>query len=149
MPADMDDVAAFAALAREHDLDCLVVEEGAWRLEIVRRLPTPSVAPLGEPASPVAPSQMPPAVASAPESLPGEIVAAPIVGVFYRAPSPGAPPFVAVGDRVRIGQTLCIIEAMKLMNEITSDVAGVVAALCVENGELVTRGQALFRIVPE
>lgn len=76
-------------------------------------------------------------------------IKSPMVGTFYRAPAPDAPPFVEVGSRVRPGQTLCIIEAMKLMNEITSDVAGRVAEILVENGHPVEYGQVLFKIERE
>jgi acetyl-CoA carboxylase biotin carboxyl carrier protein len=69
-----------------------------------------------------------------------------MVGTFYRAPSPSAPPFVEVGSQVKVGDRLCIIEAMKLMNEIESDVAGVVKAILVENGQPVEYGQPLFVI---
>jgi acetyl-CoA carboxylase biotin carboxyl carrier protein len=74
------------------------------------------------------------------------IVKSPIVGTFYEAPSPGAPPFVAIGDRVETGQILCIIEAMKLMNEIESDAAGEIVKRLVTNGQPVEYGQPLFAI---
>lgn len=73
-------------------------------------------------------------------------VTSPMVGTFYRAPSPDAPPFVEVGDYVRAGQTLCILEAMKLMNELQAEVSGVVRKILVENGAPVEYGQALFEI---
>ncbi|SPB17290.1 acetyl-CoA carboxylase biotin carboxyl carrier protein subunit [Caballeronia novacaledonica] len=76
----------------------------------------------------------------------GHVVTSPMVGSFYRAPSPGADPFVQVGDTVKEGQTLCIIEAMKLLNEIESDKAGVVKEILVENGQAVEYGQPLFVI---
>lgn len=75
-------------------------------------------------------------------------VSAPMVGTFYRAPSPGAEPFVKPGDKVAPGDTLCILEAMKLMNEIQSEIEGEVAAVKVENGELVEYGQVLFALRP-
>ncbi|MDB5071806.1 MAG: acetyl-CoA carboxylase, partial [Candidatus Eremiobacteraeota bacterium] len=75
-------------------------------------------------------------------------VTAPVVGVFYRAAAPGADPFVEVGSRVSAGDPLCILEAMKLMNEINTDYAGVVSNILVENGELVSLGQELFWIEP-
>jgi acetyl-CoA carboxylase biotin carboxyl carrier protein len=75
-------------------------------------------------------------------------VEAPMVGTFYRASKPGAPPFVQEGDTVAPGQTLCILEAMKLMNELPAEVAGTVREICVENGEPVEYGQVLFRIEP-
>jgi acetyl-CoA carboxylase biotin carboxyl carrier protein len=73
-------------------------------------------------------------------------VESPMVGTFYRAPAPDAPPYVEVGDRVGQGQTLCILEAMKLMNEMESEVAGEIREICVQNAEPVEYGQVLFRI---
>src|SRR5207245_6845761 len=91
------------------------------------------------PAAPVAPAE--PAAA---EVL--HTVRSPIVGTFYEAPSPGAPPFVKVGDLVEVGQVLCIVEAMKLMNEIESDVAGEVVKKLVANGQPIEYGKELFAI---
>lgn len=79
----------------------------------------------------------------------GHYISAPLVGVFYRSPAPGAPPFVNEGDLVDVGQTLCIIEAMKLMNEIKSDIRGKIKKILVENGQAVEYGQKLFLIEPE
>ncbi len=76
-------------------------------------------------------------------------VTSPMVGTFYRAPAPDAPPYVETGDRVARGQTLCILEAMKLMNELEADVAGTIREICVENAEPVEYGQVLFRIDPD
>ncbi|MER3588372.1 MAG: acetyl-CoA carboxylase, biotin carboxyl carrier protein [Mastigocladus sp. ERB_26_1] len=76
-------------------------------------------------------------------------VTSPMVGTFYRAPAPGEPPFVEVGDRIRSGQTVCIIEAMKLMNEIEAEVSGQVVEILVQNGEPVEYGQPLMRINPD
>jgi len=78
----------------------------------------------------------------------GHVVAAPMIGTFYASPSPGDPPFVEVGDSVEVGQTIGIIEAMKIMNEITSDRAGVVAEVLARNAEAVEYGSPLIRIVP-
>jgi acetyl-CoA carboxylase biotin carboxyl carrier protein len=77
------------------------------------------------------------------------IVRSPIVGTFYEAPSPGAPPFIKVGDQVEVGQVLCIVEAMKLMNEIECDVAGEVVKKLVANGQPIEYGQELFSIRPK
>ena len=77
-----------------------------------------------------------------------ELVKSPIVGTFYEGPSPGAPPFVRIGERVEPGTVLCIIEAMKLMNELQAEVAGVVESRLVENGQPVEYGEALFAIRP-
>lgn len=93
-----------------------------------------SAAPVGE-AAPAAPAE--------PK---GHALKSPMVGTFYRAPSPGAPAFVEIGQAVTKGQTLCIIEAMKLLNEIESDVSGSVKAILVENGQPVEYGQPLFQI---
>ena len=85
--------------------------------------------------------------ASEPDAAPeGQLVKAPMVGTFYRSPSPDAKAFVEVGQTVKQGDTVCIVEAMKLMNEIETDVAGVVKAILVENGQPVEYGQPLFVI---
>ncbi len=96
-------------------------------------------APAAAPAPAVAPAEAPPA------SGLFEVLS-PMVGTFYRAPAVDADPFVSVGDRVEAGQTLCILEAMKLMNELQSDVSGVVREIAVENAEPVEYGALLFRI---
>lgn len=87
-----------------------------------------------------------PAVAAKEDGL--KIVESPMVGTFYRSPSPGTPPFVEVGDNVTKGKTLCIVEAMKLLNEIESDISGVVVEILVENAQPVQFGQPLFKIRP-
>jgi acetyl-CoA carboxylase biotin carboxyl carrier protein len=97
----------------------------------------PSVAPaLGAPVQPT----------DAPTSLEGHIVKSPMVGTFYRSGSPGAKAFVDVGDTVKVGQTICVIEAMKLMNEIEADKDGVIKAIMVENGQPVEYGEPLMMI---
>jgi acetyl-CoA carboxylase biotin carboxyl carrier protein len=110
--------------------------------------PVAAVAPSPVAAAPVAaaePTPAPEPVAAAPK---GVEVVAPIVGTFYASPSPDAGPFVKKGDRVKVGQVLCIIEAMKLMNEIESEVAGTVVEVAVRNEDPVEYGQVLFRIDP-
>jgi len=103
-------------------------------------------------SQPLAHSHTPaPAPASVPAPPPvseGTPVKSPMVGTFYRAPSPGAAAFIEVGQTVTVGQTLCIIEAMKLMNEIESDVAGVVTKILVESGQPVEYGEPLFLVSP-
>jgi acetyl-CoA carboxylase biotin carboxyl carrier protein len=99
--------------------------------------------PAGGGAAPAAP---PPVTAVAPAALPGHVLTSPIVGTFYRSPSPDAPQFVEVGSRVKKGQVLCIIEAMKLMNEIESDVDGVIATIYPQNAQAVEFGEPLFNI---
>ncbi len=86
--------------------------------------------------------------APAPSSAACHEITSPMVGTFYRAPAPEAPPFVEVGDAVRPGQTICILEAMKLMNELECEVSGIVRKIAVENGEPVEYGQVLFEIEP-
>ncbi len=102
-------------------------------------------------ASEAAPS--PPAVgaAEAPAADRSKLleVTSPMVGTFYRAAAPDADPYVDVGDRVKVGQTLCILEAMKLMNELEAEVSGTIKEVAVENGEPVEYGQVLFRILPD
>ena len=131
-------------IMREHDLDALTLRAEATTYELVRR-GTPVVAAAVPPAEP-APATVLPAQPSAGANY--KKVTAPIIGVFYLAPSPGADAFVEVGQRVEVGQVLCILEAMKLMNEITSDHAGVVRRILPENGALVTLGEEMFWIEP-
>jgi acetyl-CoA carboxylase biotin carboxyl carrier protein len=147
-------VRALGEIAAEFDLDAIRVRTGDTEIEIVRRDPAAhapvAYAPLpaAAPAAPAAGGE-PGGPAAAPAAGANvRKVTAPVVGVFYRSASPGADPFVEIGQRVSVGQTLCILEAMKLMNEITTDHAGVVARVLVENGELVSLGQELFWIEP-
>ena len=104
-------------------------------------VPQPAQAPAPAPSAPVAADE--PAVETEGEGL---LVTAPMVGTYYAASSPGAAPFVQVGDRVKEGDTLCIIEAMKKMNQIEADVSGVIKSIRVQNGEPVEYGQTLFVI---
>jgi acetyl-CoA carboxylase biotin carboxyl carrier protein len=109
---------------------------------------SPMVAAPAASAAPASVSSAEPAPAKAEAATDEELflVKSPIVGTYYEAPSPGSPPFVKVGDSVETGQILCIIEAMKLMNEIESDVGGTVAKILVKNGQPVEYGQPLFAI---
>ncbi|MBC5810260.1 MAG: acetyl-CoA carboxylase biotin carboxyl carrier protein [Candidatus Eremiobacteraeota bacterium] len=129
----------------EHDLDALRLRIGETTYELVRRAERSSAAPpqASESAVPAAVPAPPPPVAHNYRK-----VTAPIVGVFYRSSAPGADAFVDVGDRVEVGQVLCILEAMKLMNEITSDFAGIVRRVLPENGALVSLGEEMFWIEP-
>ena len=140
-------IKALLDIMHEHDLDALKVKVGEQLFELVRRegpagAPSPAGAAAAVPAAP-APGSSP-----SPGSTTAKKVTAPLVGVFYRSPSPDAEAFVNVGDRVEAGQVLCILEAMKLFNEITSDYAGVVTRIIPENGELVSLGQEMFWIEP-
>jgi acetyl-CoA carboxylase biotin carboxyl carrier protein len=146
-----DQVRALGEVLSEFDLDALRVKIGETEYELVRREPGPVV--ISGPAPVVAGGPAP--VSAGADGVPSNAapanvrrVTAPVVGVFYRASSPGADPFVAVGDRVVPGQVLCILEAMKLMNEITSEHAGTVVRVLHENGELVSLGDDLLWIEP-
>jgi acetyl-CoA carboxylase biotin carboxyl carrier protein len=111
--------------------------------------PVPHAAAPAPPAQPAPPAPPPTPGAPAAEDESGwQIVKSPIVGTYYESPSPGAPPFIKVGDKVSVGQVLCIVEAMKLMNEIESDHAGTVVKLYVTNGQPVEYGQKLFAVKP-
>ncbi|MBK9132175.1 MAG: acetyl-CoA carboxylase biotin carboxyl carrier protein [Gammaproteobacteria bacterium] len=150
---DIRKIKKLIELLEESDLAEIEVQEGEESVRISRHgkavqtvmgaapmmtAPAPAVqaaapaAPAGEPAAPPPPK--------------GHTITSPIVGSFYRSPAPGSPAFVEVGQRVNAGDTLCIIEAMKMLNQIESDKAGVVAAVLVENGQPVEYGQPLFII---
>jgi acetyl-CoA carboxylase biotin carboxyl carrier protein len=144
-------------LVSESGISELEVTEGEGKVRIVKnaapvymqapqqyapQVQAPGAPHFAAPGEAGAPAAATPA-AAAPQ---GHIVTSPMVGSFYRAPSPGADPFIQVGDTVKEGQTLCIIEAMKLLNEIEADKAGVVREILVENGQAVEYGQPLFVI---
>ncbi|WP_175721019.1 acetyl-CoA carboxylase biotin carboxyl carrier protein [Burkholderia anthina] len=144
-------------LVSESGISELEVTEGEGKVRIVKNAPpvyvqqtagfAPQVsAPAPSAALPTEGAAAAPAGAAAPAAPQGHIVTSPMVGTFYRAPSPGADPFTQVGDTVKEGQTICIIEAMKLLNEIESDKAGVIKEILVENGQAVEYGQPLFVI---
>ena len=142
-------------LVQNSGISELEISEGEEKIRIAKH---PAAATgqttvmLGSHQQPYAPAPIAPiaaAVAAAPavaEEPEGHAVTAPMVGTFYRSGSPGAPAFVEVGSVVKVGDTLCILEAMKLMNEIESDAAGTVKAILVENGQPVEFGQPMFVI---
>jgi acetyl-CoA carboxylase biotin carboxyl carrier protein len=149
----------------EKDITEFELERGDLKVRVKRgtepvMVPAPSASvPMQMVAPAVAGSPAAPASAaapSAPAAAPAEpaeeaglhIVKSPIVGTYYEAPSPGSPPFIKVGDEVTVGQVLCIVEAMKLMNEIESDVAGEVVKILVTNNQPIEYGQSLFAIRP-
>lgn len=160
---DLSQLERLLAFMSEHGLEECEYSHGDLRIRLKkpavnsspmpqRLLAAPDIVVAG--SAPSAPAE--PSPAAPPRETPAEaaraedthIVKSPIVGTFYRAPSPGAEPFVQVGDPVEIGQVLCIIEAMKLMNEIESDVGGEVLRIFVENGQPVEYGEPLFAIRP-
>ena len=134
-------------LVQESGISELEVTEGEEKVKIVKSVPTGSVhlAPTPIP-TPAAPAAAPPAAAPASPEIEGHVVKSPMVGTFYRSSSPGAKPFVEVGDTVKSGDTICIIEAMKLLNEIECDKDGIVKAILVENGQPVEYGEPLVVI---
>ncbi len=130
----------YAQLMKELDLTGLEVKENDVTVRLERT-------GAQEAAVRVSPLPAAPAAKSAPSEAPsGESVLSPMVGVFYAASAENAEPYVTVGDRVEKGDTLCIIEAMKLMNEITAERGGVVTEICARNGQVVEYGTPLFRI---
>jgi acetyl-CoA carboxylase biotin carboxyl carrier protein len=160
MQLDHDQLRQLLALLGESDIQELRLEGDDFRLEVRRNLPA-STAPVtvlqaappaavpavaSTPAPAPTPSAPPPPAASARSDL--QAITAPMVGTFYRAPAPGEAPFVEVGSRVTPGQPVCILEAMKLMNELEAEISGDVVEILVENGTPVEFGQVLMRIKP-
>ena len=136
---DEANIRKYAQLMKELELTGLEITEGNTVVRLERG---------GVPVVPAAAPVVPAAAAAAEENAaaPGVSVRSPMVGVFYAAPAENAAPFVSVGDRVKKGDTLCIIEAMKLMNEITAEMDGVIAEVCIGNGQMVEYGTVLFRL---
>ena len=134
------DIRKYAELMKELGLSGLEITEEDRKVRLERTVPV-SVQAIAD-AAPAA-KQEPTAPAEKPDYI---SVKSPIVGVFYAAPAENAAPYVMIGDRVSRGQTLCIVEAMKLMNEIPAEDEGVIAEICVKNGQVVEYGTELFRI---
>ncbi len=152
-------VRGFAEIVSDHGLSELIVDTKDTTLTLRRGVAgggaqvVYAAAPVSAPHFP-APHHVggaavpPPAAAPAPVEEKGHVVTSPFVGTFYRKPNPDSPSYVSMGDRVEKGAALCIVEAMKLMNEIEADVAGTITGILVEDGSSVEYGQALFRIAP-
>lgn len=167
---DLKELKEILQILEEKEITEFELEEEGMKLRIRKAGPAtsnhsapsiavlPGIAPIAVPAPPptlsgAAPRPAAPAAGPAPVAAPeGEagltVVKSPIVGTFYRTPDPNAAPFVSVGDRIRVGQVLCIIEAMKLMNEIEAEVAGEVVKIHHESGQPVQYGEPLFTIRP-
>jgi acetyl-CoA carboxylase biotin carboxyl carrier protein len=160
---DLDWIRRLIDMVDGSGIDSLEISRFGTRVRIAKSPPVTVSSSMAGPA--VSPPVSAPAGASAPDSVPrmtgeaqGEAekkpesdlaeVTSPMVGTFYRAPAPDAPAYVEVGDRVAKGQTLCILEAMKLMNELESEVSGTIREICADNAEPVEFGQVLFRIDP-
>ncbi len=142
-------VAALARIVKENDLGRLKVstEDIDIIIEGKRCPPPPPPAPVQMNSVPTAAAiSVNDAAERTPDSAGGRYITSPIVGTFYEAPSPDKPPFVKIGDAVNEGDVVCIIESMKLMNEINSELSGKVAEICVKDGDPVEFGQRLMRI---
>ena len=149
-------IKALAQILAQNDLSALEINEGETRIRLERTAAQPGAQPgtvLVAPPMPAAAAQpAQEAPASAPVEDPGvdfnDVFEAksPLVGVFYAAPSPGAEPFVRVGSRVKKGDVLCIVEAMKLMNEIQAERDGEIVDICAHDGDVVEFGQTLFKL---
>lgn len=161
MQLDHEQLRQLLALLGDSDIQELRLEGDDFRLEVRRNLPGPAAVTMVQATAPApaavlpvapaavaapAPSAPPPAAASVRSDL--QAVTAPMVGTFYRASAPGEAPFVEVGSRISAGQPVCILEAMKLMNELESEFSGEVVEILVENGTPVEFGQVLMRIKP-
>jgi acetyl-CoA carboxylase biotin carboxyl carrier protein len=158
---DLKELKEILQILEEKEIAEFELEEEGMKLRI-RKAAAPStnhhageappVAPFVAPAAAAAPPLPGPAPAPgapAPEEADLVLVRSPMVGTFFRSPDPNSPPFVGNGDRVKVGQVLCIIEAMKLMNEIEAEVAGEIVKVHHENGQPVQYGEALFSIRPD
>ena len=161
---DLDEIRRILELMREHELAELELEEQDVRLRLRKHtgpqwaapgnpMPQMAYAPVtvaGPPAAPPAPAADPPApvLTTVDDDVDLAIVKSPIVGTFYRSAEPGSKPFVEIGESVTKGQVLCIIEAMKLMNEINAECDGEIVKAYVENGHTVQYGERLFAIRP-
>jgi acetyl-CoA carboxylase biotin carboxyl carrier protein len=149
---DIRKVKKLIELLEASDIAEIEIHEGEESVRISRHgtLPPPPVAaaPVAVAAAPAAAGSTPSGSAEEPQEpeLEGHIIHSPMVGTFYRAPNPGAKPFVTEGQSVNAGETLCIIEAMKILNQIESDKTGVVKRILVENGQPVEYNQPLFII---
>jgi acetyl-CoA carboxylase biotin carboxyl carrier protein len=161
MTLDIEKLRALLEVLTEKDIAEFEHEDETTRVRIVRgrvvtaqvtgagafAAPFPGAAAAGGPPPSIGFTQAPHAAPTTPEPADDSvIVTSPFVGTFYRAPSPEAPPFVDVGSVVRVGQTLCIVEAMKLMNEIEAESSGTVVEIFAQTGKAVEFGQKLFRI---
>ena len=152
MTMDLRKLKKLIDLVQESGIGEIEITEGEEKVRISRQaagtpvlMASPGMQPMGlaSATGPSAGTAQGQAAAAEPK---GHTLKSPMVGTFYRAPSPGAPSFVEIGQAVTKGQTLCIIEAMKLLNEIESDVSGTIRAILVENGQPVEYGQPLFTI---
>ena len=153
---ELKDIKAIIDLMKKNDLSVFEMEKDGFRLKLQKGAgeqtifaapPVPQV--IAVPAAPAAAAEAAPTTGvpvASPSSVASKEITSPMVGTFYRAASPEAPPFVDVGREVNEDTVVCIIEAMKVMNEIKAEVSGVIAEVVAENGKPVQFGQALFRV---
>jgi len=157
MQLDHNQLRELIALLGDSDIQELKLEGDDFRLELRRNLPGVQPQVLMQAAAPVAAPAAPAPAAAAPSAAPPAApavrsdlieITAPMVATFYRSPAPGEAAFVELGAKINVGQTVCILEAMKLMNELESEVSGEVVEILVENGTPVEFGQVLMRVKP-
>lgn len=163
MKIDFDQIRELLAVVSQTEISELTIESGEEKITVRKSAPVQATAarpalvefPLqsGQPGPHTQPPVEPPSrqqtLEPQAESQNGLVsITSPMVGTFYRSPSPSAAPFVQVGDHIAVGQTVCIIEAMKLMNDLPAEVAGKIAKVCAENGTTVEYGQPLFMVDP-
>ncbi len=140
---NQESIREYAKLMREEELTGLEITEDGVTVRLERNLSSSVyTVPAAAPAAPAAQPQ----AGAAPQADEGSYITSPMVGVAYLAPTENSEPFVKVGDKVKAGDTLCIVEAMKLMNEIPAEFDGTVAEVCVQNDQVVEYGTKLFRI---
>lgn len=145
---DIRKVKKLIELLEASDITEIEIKEGEESVRISRGSASVSAPISSQVVAPVAVAATEPTVASpAPAASKGNAIASPMVGTFYRSPSPSSPPFVEVGKHVKAGDVVCVVEAMKMMNQIEADHAGVVEAILVENGEPVEFDQPLITII--
>ena len=147
---ELKDIKILIDLMKKNDLSVFQMEKDGFKILLKKGQPPAVNYPAAAPPFAAAPAPAafapPTASTSAAETAKGEEILSPMVGTFYQAMSPDAPPYVKVGQSVQVDSVVCIIEAMKVMNEIKSEVAGVVAEILAENGKPVQFGQPLFRL---
>ncbi|MFG3816120.1 acetyl-CoA carboxylase biotin carboxyl carrier protein [Limnothrix redekei] len=164
MPLDFDELRELLLVLNQTDIAEVTLKQGDYELTVRKAVAAAAagtaIAPMAMAAAPIAPAAAPVTMATplepaAPPASPPPLndpklleIKSPMVGTFYRAPAPGEPPFVQPGDRIASGQTVCIIEAMKLMNELEAEISGEVVEILVENAQPVEFDQVLMRVRP-
>ena len=148
MKYELEYIEKIAKIINENSLSEIILEDGEEAITVRKEQAVAPAAVQSAPIAQSAPAQQnaAPKEEKAPEAPRRNVITSPMVGAFYAAPAPGAKPFVRVGDTVSAGQVVCIVEAMKLMNEIESEVSGKITEICVEDGQSVEYGQVLMYV---